>query len=262
MYFKQKKLLSIVLLFLMLISGCSISGKPNENKEIFDKKVEKSFEKHLSVYPTNNLEDFYDKEGFRDSNFEKDDKGTWIINSYFGQQKSEETPLYSKGVVLFINRNDKSSNGKYISRKININNGNDEVKEYPIKMKDNKLIPTTNVPNDIKEEINHYRFLLQDESFGDLDKLKIIKSRHNKELPLYSVFYQLDKDNNINQWVKNKYKINQQDAKLYIEQSGVLEGSSAGDFKFDVIYNNKENHRLYYREKVLFQPTKESKGEN
>ncbi|WP_262374771.1 tandem-type lipoprotein, partial [Staphylococcus aureus] len=29
-------------------------------------------------YPTKNLEDFYDKEGFRDEEFEKGDKGTWI----------------------------------------------------------------------------------------------------------------------------------------------------------------------------------------
>ena len=35
----------------------------------------------LNVYPTKNLEDFYDKEGYRDEEFDKDDKGRWIINS-------------------------------------------------------------------------------------------------------------------------------------------------------------------------------------
>ncbi|MGT0298767.1 Csa1 family protein [Staphylococcus aureus] len=33
------------------------------------------------MYPTKNLEDFYDKEGFRDGETEKGDKGTWIIHS-------------------------------------------------------------------------------------------------------------------------------------------------------------------------------------
>ena len=28
------------------------------------------------MYPTENLEDFYDKEGYRDGEFKKDDKGT------------------------------------------------------------------------------------------------------------------------------------------------------------------------------------------
>ncbi|MGV2874817.1 Csa1 family protein [Macrococcus capreoli] len=108
MYFRQKKLLSIVLVLLMLISGCSISGKPKGNKEAFDKKVEKSFEKHLSVYPTNNLEDFYDKEGFRDDQFEKNDKGMWVLNADISSQKSDDEPLLSKGIVLYKQKYEKS----------------------------------------------------------------------------------------------------------------------------------------------------------
>ncbi|WP_187396412.1 Csa1 family protein, partial [Staphylococcus aureus] len=39
------------------------------------------FEKTLSMYPIKNLEDLYDKEGYRDDQFDKKDKGTWIIRS-------------------------------------------------------------------------------------------------------------------------------------------------------------------------------------
>ncbi|WGZ25897.1 Csa1 family protein, partial [Staphylococcus aureus] len=30
-----------------------------------------------SMYPIKNLEDLYDKEGYRDDQFDKNDKGTW-----------------------------------------------------------------------------------------------------------------------------------------------------------------------------------------
>ncbi|XBH45243.1 Csa1 family protein [Staphylococcus aureus] len=46
-----------------------------------DKQIKENFNKTLSLYPIKNLEDFYDKEGFRDQEFEKGDKGTWIIDS-------------------------------------------------------------------------------------------------------------------------------------------------------------------------------------
>ena len=39
------------------------------------------------MYPIKNLEDLYDKEGYRDEEFEKRDKGTWIINSEMNIQK-------------------------------------------------------------------------------------------------------------------------------------------------------------------------------
>ncbi|MBR9393267.1 Csa1 family protein, partial [Staphylococcus aureus] len=66
-------------LYLVLLA-VFISACVNENvKE--DKQIKENFNKTLSLYPTKNLEDFYDKEGFRDEEFEKGDKGTWIIHS-------------------------------------------------------------------------------------------------------------------------------------------------------------------------------------
>ena len=53
-----------------------------EGVDLLTKKLKlKSFNKTLSMYPTKNLEDFTIKEGFRDQEFEKGDKGTWIVNS-------------------------------------------------------------------------------------------------------------------------------------------------------------------------------------
>ena len=81
----SKKLLLCVsfLLIIVFIGGCGFMNK-DESKET---EIKKSFNKTLSMYPIKNLEDLYDKEGYRDEEFEKRDKGTWIINSEMNIQK-------------------------------------------------------------------------------------------------------------------------------------------------------------------------------
>ena len=64
------------------------------------------------MYPIKNLEDLYDKEGFRDENFDKDDKGTWILRSDMAiQQKDGE--LLSEGMLLKLNRNTRKAKGYF-----------------------------------------------------------------------------------------------------------------------------------------------------
>ena len=53
--------------FNAFIGGCGMNNKDN-NREV---RIKRSFNKMLSIYPTKNLEDFYDKEGFRDQEFDK-----------------------------------------------------------------------------------------------------------------------------------------------------------------------------------------------
>ncbi|HDZ6198545.1 TPA: tandem-type lipoprotein [Staphylococcus aureus] len=136
----MKRLNEIVIcisfLFLTIfIGGCGI-GKEAE--------VKKSFEKTLSMYPIKNLEDLYDKEGYRDDQFDKKDKGTWTISSEMANQKKGEA-LNIKGMVLKINRNTRSAKGFYYVNAIKKDeNGRpqDNQIEYPVKMVDNKIIPT------------------------------------------------------------------------------------------------------------------------
>ncbi|MEN0156356.1 Csa1 family protein, partial [Staphylococcus aureus] len=66
-----------LVLLIILIGGCVIMTKTNGRNA----QIKENFNKTLSVYPTKNLDDFYDKEGFRDQEFDKRDKGTWIIYS-------------------------------------------------------------------------------------------------------------------------------------------------------------------------------------
>lgn len=56
----------------------------DESKET---EIKKSFNKTLSMYPIKNLEDLYDKEGYRDEEFNKGDKGMWIVHSEMNIQK-------------------------------------------------------------------------------------------------------------------------------------------------------------------------------
>ncbi|NGB42479.1 Csa1 family protein, partial [Staphylococcus aureus] len=58
--------INFLILVISITAGCGI-GKEAE--------IKKSFEKTLSMYPIKNLEDLYDKEGYRDDQFDKNDKG-------------------------------------------------------------------------------------------------------------------------------------------------------------------------------------------
>ena len=55
------------LILTIFIGGCGFINK-EDSKET---EIKKSFNKTLSMYPIKNLEDLYDKEGYRDEEFNK-----------------------------------------------------------------------------------------------------------------------------------------------------------------------------------------------
>ncbi|EGQ1440472.1 TPA: tandem-type lipoprotein, partial [Staphylococcus aureus] len=122
----NKLVLGISLLFLVIsiTAGCGM-GKEAE--------IKKSFEKTLSMYPIKNLEDLYDKEGYRDDQFDKNDKGTWIVNSQMAIQNKGEA-LKIKGMLLKIDRNTRSAKGFYYTNEIKTEKyevAQDNQKKYP-----------------------------------------------------------------------------------------------------------------------------------
>ncbi|HFQ6576829.1 TPA: Csa1 family protein, partial [Staphylococcus aureus] len=181
----NKLVLGIIFLFLVIsiTAGCGI-GKEAE--------VKKSFEKTLSMYPIKNLEDLYDKEGYRDDQFDKNDKGTWIINKegYRDDQfdkndkgtwiinsemviQPNNEDMVAKGMVLYMNRNTKTTNGYYyvdVTKDEDEGKPHDNEKRYPVKMVDNKIIPTKEIKDEkIKKEIENFKFFVQ---YGDFKNLK------------------------------------------------------------------------------------------
>ena len=124
---KHSKKLFLCVSFLLItifIGGGGFMNK-DESKET---EIKKSFNKTLSMYPIKNLEDLYDKEGFRDEEFDKDDKGTWTLYSEMAIQRKGDD-LETRGMKLDIDRNTRTSKGEYIISKVTY-----EKKEDPIIM--------------------------------------------------------------------------------------------------------------------------------
>ncbi|WP_141707528.1 Csa1 family protein, partial [Staphylococcus aureus] len=61
-----------LLILIFFVTSCGGNMIMGDSKE---EQIKKSFAKRLDMYPIKNLEDLYDKEGYRDGEFKKDDKG-------------------------------------------------------------------------------------------------------------------------------------------------------------------------------------------
>ncbi|HCV2834029.1 TPA: tandem-type lipoprotein [Staphylococcus aureus] len=250
----NKLVLGISFLFLVIsiTAGCGI-GKEAE--------IKKSFEKTLSMYPIKNLEDLYDKEGYRDDQFDKNDKGTWIINSEMVVQPKGER-MKSKGMVLYMNRNTKTTTGEYIvSETLHDEDGRPKSKdkEYPVKMVDNKIIPTKGIKDEnIKKEIENFKFFAQYGNFKDLSKYKDGDISYNPEAPIYSAKYQLtNNDYNVKQ-LRKRYDIPTNKApKLLLKGSGNLKGSSVGYKKIEFTFVEKKGENIYFSDGLQFNPSED-----
>lgn len=184
------------------------------------------------MYPIKNLEDLYDKEGYRDDQFDKNDKGTWIIGSEMATQNKGEA-LKVKGMVLYINRNTRSAKGFYYVNAIKKDeNGRpqDNQIEYPVKMVDNKIIPTKDIKDEkIKKEIESFKFFAQYGNFKDLKNYKDGDISYNPEAPIYSAKYQLTNDDYNVKQLRKRYNIPTNKApELLLKGSGNLDDSSVG----------------------------------
>ncbi|HBC4382105.1 TPA: tandem-type lipoprotein [Staphylococcus aureus] len=238
----NKLMLGISFLFLTIfIGGCGI-GKEAE--------IKKSFEKTLSMYPIKNLEDLYDKEGYRDDQFDKKDKGTWIINSQMATQNKGKA-LKTNGMLLKINRNTRSAKGFYYVNAIkNDEDGRpqDNQIEYPVKMVDNKIIPTKDINDEkIKKEIENFKFFAQYGNFKDLSEYKDGDISYNPEVPSYSAKYQLTNDDYNVKQLRKRFNIPMNKApKLLLKGTGNLKGSSVGykDIEFTFVEKKRRKYIL------------------
>ncbi len=238
----NKLMLGISFLFLTIfIGGCGI-GKEAE--------IKKSFEKTLSMYPIKNLEDLYDKEGYRDDQFDKKDKGTWIINSQMATQNKGKA-LKTNGMLLKINRNTRSAKGFYYVNAIkNDEDGRpqDNQIEYPVKMVDNKIIPTKDINDEkIKKEIENFKFFAQYGNFKDLSEYKDGDISYNPEVPSYSAKYQLTNDDYNVKQLRKRFNIpTNKVPKLLLKGTGNLKGSSVGykDIEFTFVEKKRRKYIL------------------
>ncbi len=250
----NKLVLGISFLFLIIsiVAGCG-TGKEAE--------IKKSFEKTLSMYPIKNLEDLYDKEGYRDDQFDKNDKGTWIVRSSMSIQ-SNGKDMNIKGMVLYMNRNTRTTNGYYYVDVIEREDKGihrDNEKRYPVKMVDNKIIPTKEIKDEkIKKEIENFKFFVQYGNFKDLSKYKDGDISYNPEVPSYSAKYQLTNDDYNVKQLRKRYNIPTNKApKLLLKGTGNLKGSSIGYKKIEFTFVEKKGENIYFSDGLHFNPSED-----
>ncbi|CDR51063.1 Membrane lipoprotein [Staphylococcus schweitzeri] len=180
-----------LLILIIFATSCGSNKITGDSKE---EQIKKSFAKTLDMYPTKNLEDLYDKEGYRDGEFKKDDKGTWLIRSEMKIQLKGEN-LESRGAVLEINRNTRAAKGHYIVREVVEDSDgmtHNHTKRYPVKMENNKIIPLKPIDDEtVEKEIEKFKFFVQYGDFKGFENYKDGEVSYNQEVPIYSAQYQL-----------------------------------------------------------------------
>ncbi|HCX8298496.1 TPA: tandem-type lipoprotein, partial [Staphylococcus aureus] len=194
MMHSKKLMLGICLvLLIILIVGYVIMTKINSRSA----QIKDTFNQTLKLYPTKNLEDFYDKEGFRDQEFEKGDKGNWIVDSEMVIELKDKK-MESRSMVLYINRNTRTTKGNFIVRELwEDSKGYAQSKDtkYPVKMEHNRIIPTKPIADDkLRKEIENFKFFVQYGDFKDINDYKDGDISYNPNVPSYSAKYQLKND--------------------------------------------------------------------
>ncbi|MCL9692000.1 tandem-type lipoprotein [Staphylococcus aureus] len=260
MIHSKKLKLCLCLIILFVFIGCCGMKQEESSK---DKQIKENFNKTLSLYPTKNIEDFYDKEGFRDQEFEKGDKGTWIIHSKMTIETNGKN-MESRGLVLYVDRNTRTTKGEFIVRELwedKKGYSRSKEKEYPVKMEHNKIIPTKPIADDkLRKEIENFKFFVQYGDFKDINDYKDGDISYNPNVPSYSAEYQLsNNDYNVKQ-LRKRYDIPTKKApKLIIKGDGDLKGSSIGHKNLEFSFVTSKEENVYFTDSINFKPTERDK---
>ncbi|HDB1740322.1 TPA: tandem-type lipoprotein, partial [Staphylococcus aureus] len=135
-YLKRLVLYIVIMVMSVFIIGCDKSSDTAEKSKEDSKEtqIKKSFAKTLDMYSIKNLEELYDKEGYRDGEFEKGDKGMWTIYTDFAKSNKPGV-LDNEGMILNLDRNTRTAKGYYFVDTIYDNHENSYSKNYRVEMK-------------------------------------------------------------------------------------------------------------------------------
>ncbi len=255
---KKLKLCLCLIILSVFIGGCGM--KKEESSK--DKQIKENFNKTLSLYPTKNLEDFYDKEGFRDEEFEKGDKGTWIIHSKMIIETNGRN-MESRGMVLYINRNTRTTKGNFVIREITEDSkgySDSKDKKYPVKMENNRIVPMKPIHDEkLRKEIEDFKFFVQYGNFKDINDYKDGDISYNPNVPSYSAKYQLSNDDYNVKQLRKRYDIPTKKApKLLLKGDGDLKGSSVGSKNLEFIFVENKEENIYFTDSVQYTPSEDN----
>ncbi|MBE2152817.1 tandem-type lipoprotein, partial [Staphylococcus argenteus] len=184
-----------------------------------------------------------------------------IIGSEMATQNKGEA-LKVKGMVLYMNRNTRSAKGFYYVNAVKKDEDGrpqDNQIEYPVKMVDNKIIPTKDIKDEkIKKEIENFKFFAQYGNFKDLSKYKDGNISYNPEVPSYSAKYQLTNDDYNVKQLRKRYDIPTNKApKLLLKGSGNLKGSSVGYKDIEFTFVEKKGENIYFSDSLHLEPSED-----
>ncbi|HDF6957168.1 TPA: tandem-type lipoprotein [Staphylococcus aureus] len=263
-YIKKIALYMSVLLLIIFIGGCGNMKDEQKKEEQTNKtdskeeQIKKSFAKTLDMYPIKNLEDLYDKEGYRDGEFKKGDKGTWTISTDFAKS-NKPGEMDSEGMVLHLNRNTRTATGYYTIRTTY-----DEVgkmtreKNYRVELKNNKIVLLDKVEDEnLKHKIENFKFFGQYADFKDLKNYKNGRITINENVPYYEAEYKINNSDGNVKKLRENYPITAKKSpilKLHID--GDIKGSSVGYKQIEYKFSKDKEDEIFMSDFLNFGPTK------
>ncbi|MEC6223950.1 tandem-type lipoprotein [Staphylococcus aureus] len=257
-YLKKLALFISVIILGIFIIGCDSSSDTAEKakEDSKEEQIKKSFAKTLDMYPIKNLEDLYDKEGYRDGEFKKGDKGTWTLLTSFSKSNKPD----DEGMVLYLNRNTKKATGYYFVNKIydDISKNQNE-KKYRVELKNNKIVLLDNVEDEkLKQKIENFKFFSQYADFKDLKNYQDGSITTNENVPSYEAEYKLNNSDTNVKKLRDIYPITTKKAptlKLHID--GDIKGSSVGYKKIEYKFSKVKDQETTLRDYLNFGPSDE-----
>ncbi|PZJ84257.1 tandem-type lipoprotein [Staphylococcus aureus] len=258
-YLKKLALFISVIILGIFIIGCDSSSDTAEKakEDSKEEQIKKSFSKTLDMYPIKNLEDLYDKEGYRDGEFKKGDKGTWTLLTSFSKS-SKPGVIDDEGMVLYLNRNTKKATGYYFVNKIydDISKNQNE-KKYRVELKNNKIVLLDNVEDEkLKQKIENFKFFSQYADFKDLKNYQDGSITTNENVPRYEAEYKMSNtDTNVKK-LREVYPITTKKSpvlKLHID--GDIKGSSVGYKNIEYNFSKVKEQETAVRDFVNFGPS-------
>ncbi|ULA55784.1 putative lipoprotein [Staphylococcus aureus] len=209
------------------------------------------------MYPIKNLEDLYDKEGYRDGEFKKGDKGTWTLLTSFSKS-NKPGEIDDEGMVLFLNRNTKKATGYYYTSKVHDEfNEKDQQKKYHVELKNNKIVLLDKVEDPkLKNKIENFKFFSQYADFRDLKNYKNGNISSTDNVPSYDAEYKMSNtDKNVKK-LREVYPITTKKSpvlKLHID--GDIKGSSVGYKNIEYNFSKVKDQETAVRDFLNFGPS-------
>ncbi|HDG5660755.1 TPA: tandem-type lipoprotein [Staphylococcus aureus] len=254
-YLKKVGMCISLLIVIIFVTSCGGGNKiTGDSKE---EQIKKSFAKTLDMYPIKNLEDLYDKEGYRDGEFKKGDKGTWTLLTSFAKS-NKPGEIDDEGMVLFLNRNTKKATGYYYTSKVHDEfNEKEHQKKYHVELKNNKIVLLDNVEDEkLKQKIENFKFLSQYADFKDLKNYQDGSITTNENVPSYEAEFKL---NNSDENVKKLREVcpitTKKSPVLKLHIDGDIKESSIGYKNIEFNFSKVKDEETAVRDFVNFGPS-------